>query len=97
MFKTLIGLAMAIPALADSVKDDLAEMQCQAMTTTSGTIFNVRGIEGTDDYVWELQKPVAAGPKLNTLSFGNKCAKASDCSQGCSRDHCKWSWPTGGS
>lgn len=31
------------------------------------------------------------------MTFGNKCAKASDCSQGCSRDHCRWSWPTGGS
>jgi len=54
MFKSLIGLAFALPALADSVKDDLAEMQCQAMTTTSGTIFSVTGIEGADDYVWEL-------------------------------------------
>ena len=54
MFKSLIGLAFALPALADSVKEDLAEMQCQAMTTTSGTIFSVTGIEGADDYVWEL-------------------------------------------
>ena len=29
MFKTLLGLAMAVPTLAiDQVKDDLAEVQC---------------------------------------------------------------------
>ena len=44
MFKTLFGLAVAAPALAVDAAD-LVSMQCQAMTTQAGTVFNVEGIE----------------------------------------------------
>ena len=65
MFKTLMGLAMAVPALAiEGVKDDLAEVQCQAMTTDSGTIFSVTGIEGADDYRVNVSDDHVSGKSL---------------------------------
>ena len=51
MFKSFAGLALALPALATSVANNLAETQCHAVTTDSFTIFNIEGIENkTGDY-----------------------------------------------
>ena len=65
MFKTLMGLAMAVPALAiEGVKDDLAEMQCQAMTTDSGTVFSVTGIEHPEHYIVNVKDDGVSGKSL---------------------------------
>jgi len=49
MFKTLCGLGLAVPAFAGA-GGDLSEMQCHGMVTSSGTLFNIGGVEGDDDY-----------------------------------------------
>ena len=50
MLKTLFSLAAcAVPALAgssdDTIANDLAAMQCQAVTTPSGSVFSLSGLE----------------------------------------------------
>ena len=68
MFKSLMGLAMAVPALAgvtkDTIKEDLADTQCQALTTSSGTVFSIGDIEGVDDYSVNVKDDGVSGYSL---------------------------------
>jgi hypothetical protein len=68
MFKALMGLAMAAPALAadtlNKITDDLAETQCQLLTSTSGTIFSILDIEGSDDYSVNVSGDNKSGTNL---------------------------------
>ena len=66
MFKTFTGLALAVPALADS-----AAGGCQAITTTSGTIFNIEDLEGSTDYTFDL--PYTNGLTLAGSLTWNYC------------------------
>jgi len=66
MFKTLTGLALAVPALADR-----AAGGCQAITTTSGTVFNIEDLEGPMDYTFDL--PYLNGVTLPGVLTWNYC------------------------
>ena len=62
--------AAAVPALAVSL-DDATETQCHALTTSSATIFNIEGVEGSTDY-----SSVIEGAAGSTLTW-NYCTYAS--------------------
>jgi len=65
-----MAAAAVVPALAMSI-EDAAETQCHALTTSSGTIFNIEGVEGATDYT-----SVIEGASTSTLTW-NYCTYAS--------------------
>ena len=53
MLSKIFGFSLAVLAAAvdtDEVKQDLAQTQCTSVLTTSGTVFDLRGLEITDSF-----------------------------------------------
>lgn len=50
MFKKLIGLAASALTVSAQKVEDTAEVQCQAIVTTDGTIFSITGLESETFY-----------------------------------------------
>jgi hypothetical protein len=88
MFKSIFALAATSLPLAYGFSDqlnDAAAVQCQAVTTTSGSVFNIEGIEkegsdykksvpladgsGNEDLIWNYCTYATGGPVDKTTTY----------------------------